>query len=263
MLFPHDDAAPRVPRVRGAVVRTFGSLDTYNYRLYFAGDLVSHIGGVDADDGRGVARARRSPAAASRSARRSRAGSCPCCCSGCGAARSPTASTGARCCSSPQSLAAVLAVVLWLIVLTGVVQVVDGVRARDRARFRHRRRRARPPRVRRGDGRARPRRRTRSRSTSAVGNSARITGPAIAGLLIATVGTSWVFFVNAVSFFAVVARAARDARGRAAPPATGTATGRGCAKGSRTRGASPRSAPRSCSSRSSARSSTTSRPSSR
>jgi MFS family permease len=39
---------------------------------------------------------------------------------------------------------------------------------------------------------------------SAVGNSARITGPAIAGLLIATVGTAWVFFVNAVSFVAVV-----------------------------------------------------------
>src|SRR5262249_5160985 len=40
---------------------------------------------------------------------------------------------------------------------------------------------------------------------SAVANSARITGPAIAGILIATVGTAWVFFVNALSFFAVVA----------------------------------------------------------
>src|SRR6476661_10597494 len=30
--------------VREAVRRTFGSLDTHNYRLYFAGDLVSHIG---------------------------------------------------------------------------------------------------------------------------------------------------------------------------------------------------------------------------
>src|SRR5439155_15899452 len=39
---------------------------------------------------------------------------------------------------------------------------------------------------------------------SAVMNSARITGPAIAGLLIAWVGEAWVFFVNAVSFFAVV-----------------------------------------------------------
>jgi len=40
--------------------------------------------------------------------------------------------------------------------------------------------------------------------TSAVGNSARITGPALGALLFATVGTSWVFFVNAISFFAVV-----------------------------------------------------------
>ena len=30
---------------RQAVRQTFGSLDTHNYRLYFAGDLVSHIGG--------------------------------------------------------------------------------------------------------------------------------------------------------------------------------------------------------------------------
>ena len=30
---------------RVAVRRTFGSLDTYNYRLYFFGDLVSHVGG--------------------------------------------------------------------------------------------------------------------------------------------------------------------------------------------------------------------------
>jgi MFS family permease len=39
---------------------------------------------------------------------------------------------------------------------------------------------------------------------SAVANSARITGPALAGLLIAGVGVAWVFFVNAVSFLAVV-----------------------------------------------------------
>ena len=28
----------------GTLRRTFGSLDTRNYRLYFAGDLISHIG---------------------------------------------------------------------------------------------------------------------------------------------------------------------------------------------------------------------------
>src|SRR5215831_5755232 len=30
--------------VRGALRRTFGSLDSYNYRVFFAGDLVSYIG---------------------------------------------------------------------------------------------------------------------------------------------------------------------------------------------------------------------------
>jgi MFS family permease len=40
---------------------------------------------------------------------------------------------------------------------------------------------------------------------SAVMNSARITGPAIAALVIAQAGVAWVFFVNAVSFIAVVA----------------------------------------------------------
>ena len=88
----------RTERVRGAVRRTFGSLDTHNYRLYFAGNLVSHVGVVDADHGRGLAGAHAHRTAASRSAPRSRSASCPCCCSGCGAARSPTASTAARCC---------------------------------------------------------------------------------------------------------------------------------------------------------------------
>jgi MFS family permease len=40
---------------------------------------------------------------------------------------------------------------------------------------------------------------------SAVMNSARITGPVVAGLLIASHGPSWVFLGNAASFFAVVA----------------------------------------------------------
>ncbi len=40
---------------------------------------------------------------------------------------------------------------------------------------------------------------------SAVLNASRITGPAIAGVLIAAAGTSWVFLCNAVSFVVVVA----------------------------------------------------------
>jgi MFS family permease len=39
---------------------------------------------------------------------------------------------------------------------------------------------------------------------SAVFNASRIIGPAIAGVLIATVGLSWAFFVNAISFAAVI-----------------------------------------------------------
>src|SRR5689334_19891915 len=32
-------------RLATAVRRTFSSLDTYNYRLFFTGDLISHVGG--------------------------------------------------------------------------------------------------------------------------------------------------------------------------------------------------------------------------
>ena len=51
---------------------------------------------------------------------------------------------------------------------------------------------------------------------SAVMNSARITGPAIAALLIAQAGVAWVFFVNAVSFIAVVGSLLTMRAGRAA-----------------------------------------------
>ena len=39
---------------------------------------------------------------------------------------------------------------------------------------------------------------------SASFNSARLVGPAVAGILIAAVGSGWVFIINAVSFFAVL-----------------------------------------------------------
>src|SRR6201995_822139 len=35
----------RNERFMNAVRQTFSSLDTYNYRLFFTGDLVSHVGG--------------------------------------------------------------------------------------------------------------------------------------------------------------------------------------------------------------------------
>lgn len=102
-----------------------------------------------------------------------------------------------------QSLAALLAVALWLIVLTGVahvwmvfalavglgfVTVVD-----EPAHHAFVEEMVGPDRLANAVA-----------LKSAIGNSARITGPAIAGLLIASVGTAWVFFVNAVSFLAVV-----------------------------------------------------------
>ena len=62
-----------------------------------------------------------------------------------------------------ESPAAVLAIVLWLIVLTDVVQVWMVFAPRGRPGVRDRRRRTRAPRVRRGDGRPGAACRTRSR----------------------------------------------------------------------------------------------------
>ena len=183
--------------------RTFGSLDTYNYRLFFAGELVSYIGSwmqtmaeawlVLTLTGSGVAvgatfACRFAPVllfgfwggiVADRFERR-------------------------KVMIVTQSLMAVLAVILWVIVATGVVQAwmifalaiaLGCVTVVDEP--------ARHAFVEEMVGADKlP---NAIALNGAVGNSARITGPAIAGLLIASVGTAWVFFVNAVSFFAVVA----------------------------------------------------------
>ena len=121
-----------------------------------------------------------------------------------------------------QTLAAVLAVALWLIVLTGVVQVwmvfglavalgfVTVVDEPARQAFVEEMVGPRPVAER---GRAQ-----RARSATRRASP----GPALAGLLIATVGTSWVFFVNAVSFFAVVARARSRCGPRSCTARTGT-----------------------------------------
>ena len=47
-------------------------------------------------------------------------------------------------------------------------------------------------------------------------NAARMIGPAIAGVLIASVGSGWVFLINAFSFLARAGLAAAAARARAA-----------------------------------------------
>jgi MFS family permease len=188
--------------IRQTLARTFGSLDSYNYRVYFAGDLISFSGAwmqtmaeawlVLELTGSGAAVGatfafRFLPVAlfglwggaiADRFDRR-------------------------KVLLVTQTCAAVLAIVLWLVVLTDVVQVwmvfglaiaLGFVTVFDEP--------ARSAFIEEMVGRDRLV--NAVALNSAMHNSARITGPAIAGVLIATVGLSWVFFVNAISFFAVV-----------------------------------------------------------
>ena len=198
-----ESSVPPGPGIlRGAVRRTFGSLDTHNYRLYFFGDLVSHVGGwmqtmaeawlVLRLTGSGVA------VGATFAFR-----FLPVLLFGLWGGVVADRFDRRRVLLVTQTLAALLAVVLWLIVLTGVVQVwmvfalaiaLGFVTVVDEP--------ARQAFVEEMVGRERVP--NAIALTSAVGNSARITGPAIAGLLIFSVGVAWVFFVNAVSFAAVL-----------------------------------------------------------
>jgi MFS family permease len=186
-----------------AVRRTFGSLDTHNYRLYFFGDLVSHIGGwmqTMAEAWLVLQLTHRGVAVGATFAFRF----LPVLLFGLWGGTIADRFSRRRLLLVTQTLAALLAVVLWLIVLTGVVQVwmvfalafgLGLVTVVDEpARHAFLEEMVGPARVANAVA-----------LTSAVGNSARITGPAIAGLLISWFGVSWVFFVNAVSFLAVVA----------------------------------------------------------
>ena len=198
-----NDAPVLVPDpARGVVRRTFGSLDTHNYRLHFGGHLVSHTGSwmqnmaeawlVLKLTGSGVA------VGATFACR-----FLPVLLFGLWGGVVADRFDRRKVMLATQSSAALLAVVLWLIVITGVVHVwmvltlaiaLGFVTVVDEP--------AKHAFVEEMVGRERlP---NAVALNSAVGNSARITGPAIAGLLIASVGTAWVFFVNAVSFFAVV-----------------------------------------------------------
>jgi MFS family permease len=183
--------------------RTFGSLNTYNYRLYFGGNLVSYVGSwmqtmaeawlVLTLTGSGIA------VGATFACR-----FLPVLLFGLWGGVIADRFDRRKVLVVTQTLAAVLAVVLWLIVLTGVVHVwmvfalaiaLGFVTVVDEP--------ARHAFVEEMVGRSRLA--NAIALNSAVNNSARITGPAIAGVIIASAGTSWVFFVNAVSFFAVVA----------------------------------------------------------
>src|SRR5438132_3359150 len=191
-----NDAPVLVPDpARGVVRRTFGSLDTHNYRLYFGGHLVSHTGSwmqnmaeawlVLKLTGSGVA------VGATFACR-----FLPVLLFGLWGGVVADRYDRRTVLLVTQSLSAVLAVALWIVVLTGVVEVwmvfalavalglitvvdqpahhafVEEMVGRDRLS-------------------------NAVALNSAVLNSARITGPAAAGLLIAVVGASWVFFVNA------------------------------------------------------------------
>jgi MFS family permease len=188
--------------VLAAIKRTFGSLDTYNYRLYFSGNIISHIGGwmqTMAEAWLVLTLTHSGVAVGATFAFRF----LPITLFGLWGGTVVDRFERRRVLLITQALMALLAVVLWLIVLTGVVQVwmvfglaiaVGCVHVVDEP--------AQQAFVEEMVGRERLA--NAVALNSSVMNSARITGPAIAGILIAVAGVAWVFFVNAVSFFAVV-----------------------------------------------------------
>jgi MFS family permease len=189
-------------RVRSTIRRTFGSLDTRNYRLYFTGNLISHVGGwmqTMAEAWLVLTLTHSGTAVGATFACRF----APVLLFGLWGGTIADRFDRRKVLLVTQSLAAFLAVVLWLIVLTGVVEawMVFGLAVAlgfvtvvdEPAQQAFVQEMVGPERLPNAIA-----------LNSAVGNSARITGPAIAGVLIASVGTAWVFFVNAASFFAVV-----------------------------------------------------------
>ncbi|MDQ1479150.1 MAG: hypothetical protein QOI44_11 [Actinomycetota bacterium] len=188
---------------RAAARKTFGSLDTYNYRLYFFGDLVSHIGGwmqTMAEASLVFTLTHNGAAVGATFGFRF----LPVLLFGLWGGTIADRFDRRKLLLIAQSLAAALAIVLWLIVLTDVVQVwmvfalavgLGLVTVIDQpARHAFLEEMVGPERVANAVA-----------LTSAVMNSARITGPALAGILIGSFGVAWVFFVNAVSFLAVLA----------------------------------------------------------
>jgi len=187
---------------RAAARQTFGSLDTRNYRLYFFGDLVSYIGGwmqTMAEAWLVFTLTHNGAAVGATFGFRF----LPVLLFGLWGGTVADRFNRRKLLLITQSASAALAIVLWLIVLTGVVQVwmvfalavglglVTVVNEPARQAFLE-------------EMVGRERIANAVALSSAVMNSARITGPALAGLLISSFGVAWVFFVNAVSFFAVV-----------------------------------------------------------
>jgi len=193
--------------LRGTLRRTFGSLDSHNYRLYFFGDLVSYIGSwmqtmaeawvVWKLTGSGTA------VGATFAFR-----FLPVLLFGLWGGVIADRFDRRKVLLVTQSLSAVLAIVLWIVAYTGVIQVwmvfalavaLGFVTVVDEP--------AKQAFVEEMVGRERVP--NAVALSSAVRNSARITGPALAALVLAVLGTSirhesWVFFVNALSFLPLV-----------------------------------------------------------
>ncbi len=202
-LMPNERSAVVEPRlgVLDGLRRVFDSLATYNYRLYFAGDLVSHVGGwmqTMAEAWLVLSLTNSATAVGATFAFRF----APVLLFGLWGGTVADRFERRKLLLVTQTCASMLAIALWLIVYTHVVQVwmvyalavgLGFVTVIDEpARHAFVEEMVGPDRVANAVA-----------LNSAVGNSARITGPAIAGFLIAWVGVSWVFFVNAVSFIGV------------------------------------------------------------
>src|SRR5258708_26323493 len=177
-----------------ALRRIFGSLDTYNYRLFFAGELVSHTGSwmqTMAEAWLVLTLTHRGIVVGATFACRF----APVLVLGLWGGAVVDRYDRRTVLFVTQSLAAVLAIALWLIVLTGVVQVwmvfalavgLGFVTVVDE-----------PAHHAFVEEMVGPRRLPNAVALkSAVANSARITGPAIAGLLIASVGEARGVCVN-------------------------------------------------------------------
>jgi MFS family permease len=201
--------------VQAALRRTFSSLDTYNYRLLFGSELVSHTGGwmqTMAEAWLVLTLTHSGAAVGATFACRF----LPVLLFGLWGGAIADRYDRRLLLLITQAASGALAIALWLIVLLGVVQVwmvfalaialglvtvveqpthhafVEEIVGRDKLA-------------------------NAVALNSAVMNSARISGPAIAGLLIAVAGVAWVFFVNALSFLAVVAALAAMRRSELAP----------------------------------------------
>ena len=214
--------------------RTFGSLDTHNYRLYFVGDLVSHVGGwmqTMAEAWLVFTLTHSGVAVGATFAFRF----LPVLLFGLWGGAVADRFDRRKVLLVTQSLAALLAVVLWLIVLTGVVQVWMVFALAIALGLRHGGRRTGAPRVRRGDGRPRA-----GANAVALNSAVGELGPHHRPGARRPAHRAGRRRMGVLRERGVVPRRVRRARSRCArrscTASTATPRARACARGSRTRG---------------------------